>query len=131
MDITIAGYTLAELREQRQKVAREANAFIANAIEQATSLAKQIAEAEDAARIETLATEALGHLQAIETVSTASGVEYYLPNRGDNCYDPADNVITRILRDTSRALDIDALNDLIYLAEDMENQTDSWNASYC
>lgn len=130
-DIVIAGYSVAELKKQQQLIKKDASAFIAEAIKKAQELAQEIANSEDEDTIRSLAKEAIEQLTAVEIVATAAGVEYYLPNCGENCYDSSDDVISRILEEVAGGSNVKELQELISQAEDMEWQTDRWNQSYC
>jgi hypothetical protein len=130
-DITINGYSIAELKAQRTEIQQGASKFIAEEIAKATALVKEVIDnAGDYAVANQKAAEAGEILEAIELVASVSGVQYYLPY--NEPYDGGNALSNDIENVEDADYDVysnDAVSQLHSLLQEMEGNSYLWNSS--
>lgn len=136
-EIIINGVNLNELKKQINSIRQESMALIAENIQTAQELTKEIVESTSKEEIEQLASTAYAALRKASFVSNVSGVEYNMPYNSsyngeyddDTLSAMLDNTENDILRTTIK--ENEDLRNLLDLAYSMEYQTQAWNASFC
>jgi hypothetical protein len=135
-DIVINGVSVNKLAEDKRAIREGATKLIADNIAEVQTLVKAMVLLKDAAPIENMASKALALLDAAATVSSVSGVQYYLPYY-DNWND--DDVISELLENSENKVIQELIGwqsssdvkSLRRLAESMENESKNWNTSNC
>lgn len=111
------------LYEVRNKIREESLKFMSDNIELAQSLTKKLSQCDDVEEIKTIANQAYNALINVQKVSEISGVEYYLPYSSHNSLLSGYN---------NKALNnLQEITELKELFDELETQTNRWNASYC
>lgn len=134
-DIIINGVSVNSLKQQREAIREGASKIIAENIEKATALTRELLECEDYAEVERLAALAYQTLDTVQVVSGVSGVTFFLPyyeEYGDN-----DGIITSLIDNTENEAVMDnlaargAVRKLYSLLGSMETQSRDWHSSTC
>lgn len=134
-DIILNGVSIAELKQTKALIQKDAATFIANGIQEATDIIKGIIEAgEDGERtkLNDDAAKAVEILENVKVVSGVSDVAYYLPYYEEWGY-ADERPYTAQLDDAglvSYSIN-DSLADLHGTLEDMEYTSKNWHSSQC
>lgn len=137
----------SELIEKRHKMREGASKIMAENLELAKSLTKQLLLSKDVEEIKKMAIEAHGALEIVEMVSYVSGVHYYLPYSSN--YDDSSDIMSHVLdedyydyyeedeededepRYNKLLNDVPEVRKLTSLFRDLEYQSGKWNTSFC
>lgn len=150
-DIIIEGININQLHsdliEQRKKMREGASKVMAENLELAKSLTKQLLVSKDVEEIKRMANEAYAALEIVDMVSYVSNVHYYLPYSSN--YDDYSDIMSHVLEedyydyyeedeedeDTPRynplLKGLPEINKLTRLFRDLEYQSGKWNTSFC
>lgn len=144
-DIILNGVSITELKKQKALIQKDASAFIARGINDATALLESILNAVDdedseldRESIEAAAAQAVEILENVDVVAGVSDVSYYLPFYAEYS---DDRPYSGRLEDSDRLEEIldgeylwrDAgpLGRLYGVLGGMESNSKLWNTSYC
>lgn len=135
-DILINGVSVAELKRQKEAIQKDASRIVYNEMEKATKiLNKLLQKSEDGwgyeltvsqEEADSLATEALEHLETAAIVARVANTTFYLP--WDSEYD-GDTPWSCKLDDSDANSKI--FSKLYDVLSDMEGNSRSWNESRC
>ena len=150
-DIIIEGININQLQsdliEQRKKMREGASKVMAENLELAKSLTKQLLVSKDVEEIKRMANEAYAALEIVDMVSYVSNVHYYLPYSSN--YDDYSDIMSHVLEedyydyyeedeedeDTPHynplLKGLPEINKLTRLFRDLEYQSGKWNTSFC
>ena len=133
-DITLGGFSLKLLQEQKKAIQQDAFTFVAKGIKDATLLMESILDTADdekteaeIAEVYAAAAEAKRILEDVILVASVSGQTFYLPFSEDG-YNPGDNPFSDRLYGAIEGVD---LGDLIGVLENMEYDSKGWHSSNC
>lgn len=142
-DIVLNGVSIAELKKQKALIQKDASAFIAKGIADATALIKSIVAAAEVAdcrgvelipeqkeEIQEAARLATSILEDVKIVSAVSNVPFYLPFYEEYGY-ADERPYTAQLDDALGVYDADAVIELHGVLEDMEYDSRNWHSSRC
>lgn len=138
-EITLGGYTLDELKKMKAAVSKDAQAFIATKMQEATNYFEQLREliGEPEGEDEVEATEEMQGLaklanesfKQVKLVSGISGVTFYLDYHED--WGSTGDVLSSVLEDAGLSWRCGALSDLFSTLENMEYDSRNWHSSSC
>lgn len=112
-----------DLCEIRNKIRQDSLKFMSDNIEFAQSLTQKLSKIDDVEEITLVANQAFNLLIDVQRVSDLSGLEYYLP------YSSHNSLLSSY--HNKAFTDIKEIEDLKELFDELETQTNRWNASYC
>lgn len=130
-----------DLIEQRKLMREGASKVMAENLELAKSLTKQLMASKDVEEIKTMALQAYKALEVVKMVSYVSDIEYYLPYSSN--YDDHSDIMSHVLdgdyydEDEEEESYNELLNDLpevenlSKLFRKLEYQSGQWNTSFC
>lgn len=136
-DILLNGVSIAELKKQKALIQKDASAFIADGIKEATNIIRGIVEdAEGEEEVDPAVTEkyakmAIEILDNVALVSGVSGVTYELPYSEDGYYNETPLTIALENAGLEAYGDVQFINDLHNTLEDMEYNSRNWHSSRC
>lgn len=144
-DIVLNGVSITELKKQKAAIQKDASAFIARGIKDATALLESILESVDDADaeldkdgIEAAAAQAVEILENVDLVSGVSDVEFYLPFYAEYSDDRPfssrledSERLDEVLEGTYLGRDEGPLGRLYGVLDSMESKSKLWNTSYC
>lgn len=134
-NIVISGINVNEiyndLLEKRNTIKEGASQVIADNLELAKTITKQLIESKDIEEIKSLATQATQALKTVEMVSEVSGVRFYLAYSSN--YDNYEDILSYALDDNDNTLlkGLSEIRDLQNLFSNLEYQSGEWNTSFC
>lgn len=149
-DIIIEGININQLHsdliEQRKKMREGATKVMAENLELAKNLTRELVESKDLEEIKQKANQAYAALENVKMVSYVSDIEYYLPYSSD--YDSHSDIMSHLLEEDyyddyydEDEEDAPKYNELLKgvpevkklsrLFYDLEYQTEQWNTSFC
>jgi single-stranded DNA-specific DHH superfamily exonuclease len=142
-DIILNGVSINELKAVKQKIQKDANAFVSDNIEAAQALVREIVkafeESDDNVNFDyhAMAHKAVEKLENARLVAGVADVQYVLPYSEEyGGYDSGEIISNRVEDmlselDISYNSDFDPLSRLYAIAESMESDSRAWNSSSC
>lgn len=136
-DIIINGINLNDLQKQKIAILQEASVVIAENIDLAKSLTKQLVEHTDKVEMRQIAAKALHALEKASFISDVSGVQFDLPYTSSySGYYDKDTLSAMLENSKNEVLNelfaqSEEVRALLSLVEEMEYQSKYWDSSIC
>jgi len=134
-DVYLAGYSVAQFKEQRLKMTMEAVAIVSENIKEAIEIAKDICKSETVEYVERRAREAINLLKQAKTLAGDFSIMYHVPEYVDGNDWNSGGGITGMVEYEGNSFVKDVakqssyLLELLSLAESMEDESGEWHSS--